>query len=261
MQEEQQRTQERAEGGAAAQAEVVEKAVLPMAKQEATEQAVPAEIGDQMVSQVGPPLYPPKSEPSLWQRWSSRWQSFKRWARNGFRKPVKVTEEMGVHKQWYEDAGKMTMDKLPAFVRRMAEGYAHDYGTVCHAVAAAAVAAAWSVARDKVNGGISGFQAGAVMWEFIAHWGHKEDKPLKLVDYSDMLYPQYRERFEKVISQSSFKWLREQAKQQLDERLAEEGKARALGIHPLPVHPDVLGHWRRIAAGGVPFGYQLSKEE
>ena len=35
-----------------------------------------------------------------------------------------------------------------------------DYGTVCHAIALSAVA-------RTAQGGITGFQAGAVMWEFI----------------------------------------------------------------------------------------------
>ena len=72
-----------------------------------------------------------------------------------------ITEEMGIHKEWMKRARDMTMADLPEFLRELTEDYDHDYGTICHAIAAAAVAAAWSVERTP-QGGITGFQAGAI---------------------------------------------------------------------------------------------------
>ena len=58
-----------------------------------------------------------------------------------------------------------------------------DYGTVCHAIALSAVATAWA-ANKTAQGGITGFQAGAVMWEFIKNWSYSSNKTgMRLVDY------------------------------------------------------------------------------
>lgn len=87
----------------------------------------------------------------------------------------KITEEDKVHLEWYKQASKQTLETLPSFLKNLMEGYNHDYGTVCHALAAGAVATAWAMnAHD--NGGITGFQAGAVMWEFIKGWNKSYNK-------------------------------------------------------------------------------------
>ncbi len=101
--------------------------------------------------------------------------------------PIKITEEMGVHKDWYKQAEKQTLESLPEFMRHLLSDYQHDYGTICHAVAACAVGAAWA-ANSAPHGGITGFQAGAVMWEFIRHWKYDgQDKPLQLLDWENAL--------------------------------------------------------------------------
>lgn len=155
---------------------------------------------------------------------------------------MKITEKDGVHKGWYEEAKAQTPETLPEFMRKLASDYEHDYGTICHAVAASAVAAAWAMNKSKY-GGITGFQAGAIMWEFICHWQYMgEDKPLRLVDYENMLFPQYADKFAKTITPDTWKWLQEEAQKNIDKG-AEN------------VHPNVLTHWQSIIDGVVPFGY------
>ena len=83
---------------------------------------------------------------------------------------------------------------IDEFIKKLNDQYEHDYGTVCHAMAAVAVQAAKAF-NDSEQGGITGFQAGAVMWEFIKRFMHLEG-PMRLVQYNDMLYPQY---FEKLL--------------------------------------------------------------
>lgn len=158
-----------------------------------------------------------------------------------------ITEEQKVHEAWYADAKSMTLDKIPEFMRHLAEDYGHDYGTICHAIAASAIAAA-SAMDSSAAGGITGFQTGAVMWEFISHWMHYEGKPLRLINYQDMLYPQYREKFLQ-ISAETWKWLQEEAKKLI-------ATAEPDGY----CHPDVERHWKSIAAGVVPFGYAVEQE-
>lgn len=139
----------------------------------------------------------------------------------------------------------MTPEALPTFIAKLTQDYQHDYGTICHAASAAAIGAAWAVDKGP-QGGITGFQAGAIMWGFISHWMSYEGQPLRLVNFHDMLYPQHADRFEKTISPETHSYLVEQAKKMLDER----------GL----AHPDVVAHWERIAAGGVPFGYRVTDE-
>src|SRR5690349_20327046 len=70
-----------------------------------------------------------------------------------------ITEESGEHKQWYVDAHapEMTLETLPEFLRHLTEDYHHDYGTICHALAAGAIATAYAMDRSP-QGGITGFQ-------------------------------------------------------------------------------------------------------
>ena len=154
-----------------------------------------------------------------------------------------VTEEMHPEKAWFAEACKMKEEELPDFFARIVHGYNHDYGTACHAVAACALAAAWAACGDN-DIGLSGFQAGFVMWDFIKNWTKTANKcGLKLVDYDDFLYPQYWYKYEKTISRDIWEGIQKEAKH----RLETEGN----------VHPEVLNHWRKIAEGIVPFGYKV----
>lgn len=146
---------------------------------------------------------------------------------------------------WHKELDKINLKTLPKFLKSLTENYEHDYGTICHAVAVAAVAAAKAVNRSP-QGGITGFQAGAVFWEFYRRWLHEEG-PARLVKYEQMLYPQNASQFAKVIDKGTWKWMQEQAKK----RDADNAQA----------HPKVRAHWKSIAAGKVPFGYSVSKED
>ena len=160
----------------------------------------------------------------------------------------KITEQMGKQKEWYKDASSpdMTLDKLPKFLEHLTNDYKHDYGTICHAMAAGAVATAWAINRTP-QGGITGFQASAVMWEFITNWMQKTG-PLELVDYSSMLFPQYEENFQKVITESVWNYLQTEAKK----CLAQDGTT---------LNKDVKEHWQSIVDGKVPFDYSVKLKE
>jgi hypothetical protein len=120
-------------------------------------------------------------------------------------------EFKGLKKEWLSRAKDMTIEKLPEFLRELTEDYSHDYGTICHAVSIAAQAAAWSVNHSK-QGGITGFQAGAIMWEFIREWMYSSNKTgLKIIDYDEFLFPQYQYEYEKTISSSTWKAIQQLA--------------------------------------------------
>ena len=162
---------------------------------------------------------------------------------------IKITEEMHVEKEWFEQAREQTLETLPDFINHVMNDYIHDYGTVCHAISACAIAAAWA-ADNTENGGITGFQASFVMWNFVKQWSYSSNKcGLKIIDYDDMLHPQYEHKFtQKTISSDIWESLQERAKE-----LLEENKN---GI----AHPDVREHWKSIVNGVVPFGYVVKGE-
>lgn len=123
----------------------------------------------------------------------------------------------------------------------------HDYGTVCVAIGCLAAAACYAADRTP-NGGITGFQASAVMWEFIRAWG-KLNEPARLVRYGEFLYPQYASHHTATLSVDTWKWLQEQA----TERLAT--------TKPEDCADAVYAHWRSIVDGVVPFGYRVEETE
>lgn len=153
-----------------------------------------------------------------------------------------ITEEMKLQDGWYAEAKAMTIENLPAFIEKMRSGYSHDYGTICHAITAAAIAAAWAVERGP-QGGITGFQAGAIMWEFMEHWNGIK-APARLIEYKDLLYPQSAAKFTRISSET-WEFVQKKAK----ENLASKEIAA----------PSVIAHWESIVAGKVPFGLTVSQ--
>jgi len=158
-----------------------------------------------------------------------------------------ITEEMKEHEKWYEEAKKVTVETLPEFVRHLTEDYQHDYGTICHALSACGLAGTYAI-ENSPCGGITGFQARFVMWGFIRHWMYSSNKcGLKIVDYDNMLYPQYEDKFGKYISKDIFESLKKEARKNLDERT-------------VGAHPDVVAHWQSIVGGKVPYGYEIRED-
>lgn len=146
---------------------------------------------------------------------------------------------------WDAETNEVTLETLPQFLKKLTEDYEHDYGTICHAVAVAAVAAAKAVNRSE-QGGITGFQAGAIFWEFRKRW-LMEDGPARMLKYDDMLFPQYEDRFAKTVSASTWKWLQDEAKKNLAEKPQSAPRIRA--------------HWQSIVDGKPPFGYAVEADD
>ena len=152
-----------------------------------------------------------------------------------------ITEESKVHEQWYVDAKAMTVKALPAFIQKLTTEYQHDYGTICHAIAAAGIAAMWAVERAPC-GGITGFQGGAVMWEVVSHWQNIEG-PARLLEFEQMRFPQYASKFT-AIPKSAWEYVQKKATDDL------AGDRTYM-------HPNVVAHMESIVAGTVPFGYRV----
>lgn len=137
-----------------------------------------------------------------------------------------------------------TFDELVEFLQDVEKNYNYGYGVAPRAMAQASLAVAWYLA-DKF--GITGFQAGFVMWDFIRGWnGFDNECGMKLVDYDKMLYPQYSGHFEKTIPSDVWYALQKKAKKGLEE--ADSG---------ITVSHEVRQHWQSIVDDHVPFGYTV----
>lgn len=156
---------------------------------------------------------------------------------------MKKIDEAEARKEWQERAKKMTIAELPEFLRELSEDYQHDYGTICVAIGAAAVAAAWAMERTP-QGGITGFQASAIIWEMIQGWNDSMIGKCgaRIQRFDDLLYPQYVDKFTSITPDTWTK-LQEMA----SANLAKKSDA----------HPEVAAHWASIAEGNVPFGLRI----
>lgn len=158
-----------------------------------------------------------------------------------------ITEEEKVHEDWYKEADskEMTLEKLPAFLDKLTGEYHHDYGTICHAITAGAIATMWAINRAPgARGGITGFQANCIMWEFIKRWMNFKG-PMRLIQYDDMLYPQMAYKFEKTINKATWENLQKKASEFLNDGLGGTEEVRA--------------HWQSIVDSQVPFGFTIKE--
>lgn len=156
-------------------------------------------------------------------------------------------DELKLRKIWIARARDkaMTMETLPAFLKELAE-HPHDYGTICVAMAAGAIATCYALDRTP-NGGITGFQAGCVGWDFLRGWHSwpEDGAGHALLDYDLLLYPQYARQFNSV-SRKVLDRVREKARKML----REKGQ----------MCETVRAHMVFVAEGGVPFGLAVSDD-
>jgi len=151
---------------------------------------------------------------------------------------------MNIQKEWYEEAEKIEYKDLFKFINKLIKKYKHDYGTICHALAAGALATINAMNRTE-QGHITGFQASGVMWKLIRKFMYKSGV-LKLIDYDNMLFPQYEEQFGKYLDKETFLDLQQKAKKYLENT---------------PAHDEVKKHWQGIVDGIVPFGYEIKEND
>ena len=132
-----------------------------------------------------------------------------------------------------------SLDDLMNYIQNIRDNYDIGYGTAPRAIAQAALATSYYLA-DMFD--ITGFQASCVMWDFIKDWSFRGNKcGLKIVNYDDMLYPQYNHKFQKTISKDTFKALQKAAENNLKKNQFSSSA--------------VIKHWKSIVDGNVPFGY------
>lgn len=145
----------------------------------------------------------------------------------------------------YEKADKVkTKEQLDELLNEVTNYEELDYGKIIYAISGCMLATANYIDNSEV-GGITGFQASFIGWEMVEKFINKSKIGMKLVDYENMLYPQYKEHFQKIISQDAWKSLQKQAEINLKESPNAD--------------PKVIKHWNSIVRGKVPFGYKVEK--
>lgn len=171
---------------------------------------------------------------------------------NGNVRKLNEEHDKELIKEWYNRAEVIkNEEELSRFVHELIYDYEHDYGTIVHAIVAA-MNASFTVINNSDQGGISGFQAAAVAWKLIpSFFGIHSDVPLRLLNYEDMLYPQFENKF-LGVPEHVWKWIQERAKEKLDEM-------QAFGV--ALDNPVLVSHLDKIVQGCVPFGYKVIKEE
>ena len=139
-----------------------------------------------------------------------------------------------------------TFEDLTTFLKDVEDNGNYGYGGAPRAMAQACLAVGYYLSGKF---GITGFQAGFVMWDFIKDWMYRDNETgLKLVDYDKMLYPQYQDKFEKTIRPDTWEALQKTAKEWLNQDRGYD------------VHPAVIAHWKSVANGNIPFGYSISDD-
>jgi len=139
-----------------------------------------------------------------------------------------------------------TKEDLDNLLKEVIESKDLDYGKIVYAMCGCMKATMNYIDRSPV-GGITGFQASFIGWEMVREYlCRTNETALKILDFDDLLYPQYKYKFDKVIDKNLWNILKEQAKKKLVE-------------HP-DAAPKVRKHWKSVAAGKVPFGYKVKEE-
>ncbi len=152
-----------------------------------------------------------------------------------------MATEQELRSEWQQEAKQQTLETLPAFLTKLA-AHEHDYGSICVAIGAAAVAAAWAIEKSP-SGGITGFQAGAVFWEFTKGWGSPGGEFLRMQAMENLCYPQYDYKWN-TISDDQWRGVQEFAMKKL-----ETGSEH--------MHPDVRARLESIVAGHLPCGFTI----
>ena len=158
---------------------------------------------------------------------------------------TKITEKDKVHEEWYREVKQIkSSEDAKKFIQHLRDDYHHDYGTIVHACCASMLAG-FHAMDSSPQGGITGFQAGCIGWKMIEEFMSVK-APSAIMNYRDMLYPQYEQKFQKTITNDTWKLLQKEAKKNLKE---EEHS-----------HKDVRKHWEDIVAGKIPFGYTIRED-
>jgi len=147
------------------------------------------------------------------------------------------------HEAWYAEAGTMTLDKLPDFLRMMLCAKPDRELGIYHAFVAGALATIIAMATANAQP-LTAQASDRVMFIFITRWKGIIG-PIKLLRFEAMLYPALKSSFDSVMSCEVWGYL--------------QGRAQRLLLDPKQKRQAWREHWTRIVTGTVPFGWKLEE--
>lgn len=162
-----------------------------------------------------------------------------------------VNHEQILRERYVERARSATPEELAGLIDEiMTDPHTNDYGGVGVAIGLIAAASAWAMNRHPgARGGITGFQGGAVLWEFVRHWdsGRIGEAGARIQSFDNLMFPQYADSFQ-TLPRSAVDAVQRMAR----ERLETADRSQ--------VHPEVIAHWETLAAGQSPYGMRVSED-
>ena len=157
-----------------------------------------------------------------------------------------MLSEQAYKKKIYKKADNVkTKDDLDKLLNEVAKDKTLDYGKAVYGISACMIAVLNYINRQAY--GITGFQASCIGWEMVRKLLTDSKVGIVLLDFENMLYPQYEERFSKTIDKEMWEELQKIAKRNLRKHIG--------------ACQEVIDHWKAIAKGTIPFGYELEKGE
>ena len=146
-----------------------------------------------------------------------------------------------IWKKWFEEARRSRLDdgSLLKFLKRLVGKYEHDYGTIVHAMTAAAIAGAYAVDHSS-QGGITGFQHSCFIMDLLEKERFSNNKfGFFIRDIDDILYPQHQDKFCKL-----------KITRKLADRISREATMNLATTDRCA--SSVRDWWRRLANGDFP---------
>lgn len=136
-------------------------------------------------------------------------------------------------------------EELAELAKEICEKFNFDYGVVPRSIGAFLVVAANYFCHEM---GVTGFQAGFIMYDFIRGFMYPHNKcGIRVVDYDELLYPQYIEKHT-TIPESVWNNIMREAKTKLDE-------------DKVYCHPCVVQYWQDVSKGIVPKEIRIKKDD
>ena len=155
-------------------------------------------------------------------------------------------EQKRSYEHWYELANTVNLDSLTALAKTLRENVAdsEDLINATLAVINGTIEAMWKGLgiTPEIKNILS-----ILAYRRINELG---DGYTSIINYDDMLDPNNRNKFEKVMSEAVFENLQTKAIERLD--AADRGE--------VVLHPATKYHLESIASGRVPFGYELMED-
>lgn len=156
-----------------------------------------------------------------------------------------ITESMGIHNEWYEEAVRVTTkESLVEFVDRLMNKYSHDMNTIVHAMVAGSLATI-NTMNSMPDGRIGPAQCMKLLGSFVRHWARIEG-PAKIVAWAGLLHVDNEKSFT-TIPAPVFEEIKVMANELLKADLSV-------------VEPRQVEHLISISKGNVPFGLSVEEE-